>query len=367
MSMARTACPACQAVFTVPSASVGKKGRCRACGGLFVINLPGADPERDRADEKQVFDWLADDADIAAQPAAPPAAGAQTSGGAHRYPVSLARVDDSGAFFLFDPNLLHDAQFRASMPQRCVVCGGQQGLRVYRVSWPARLAQTAPALPASRGVPLDSLGGKSGLELASSLPAIDEMPSPYCLAFPYYVCRACPAEGAVVAEVRPGSNGREVCELGIVSLPRAEEFIEAVCGANCAAYRQLAEAIHRHRGDAWRLLPLTARSRINQWFKPEPNDHFLLFVPDADFSKTEHGQAGAIVSTRHMVVHKSVGLMNMPHQEPAVIRARPEGQRVRLHIRAHTGREMQIVLDPAHAELLRAELRRQDSRIAWQQ
>ena len=378
--MVKMACPSCRANLRLPESSIGKKGRCLSCGTVFAIE-PSQVTRHDPV-EDTVVNWLDDDAEAAAtqaRKAAPAAASAvaaarlapaaPAAGGpalrsvppshhafhlAKHFDVHLDHVDSMGAFFKFKPQLLYDERFRSIFPQQCVLCGFELNLSVHMVVWSSKLqggGKTNPLLMKRWVRTLAQLDNASGRELLDQLAPLENLPDPYRLPMPYYVCDSCSPLGAVVATVHPTSDG-DMCVLGISSLPQAEAFVVAACGGESEEAKRIHER-RREQGDAWRLLPLTVRIRIAQWYKQQEGEHFLTYVPDADFSKAEAGMAGVVVSDRRLIYHKGAQTVEMPVRDPITLQFKPDGKNMRLHINGGPARQAVLLTPEANVQHLR--------------
>ena len=377
-------CPFCAAVLRVPEKSLGKKGRCRACGKVFPVPFVVPTAE-DTATDEDVIGWLGE---AGAPQSRPPvkssveATRVSPAGGPRRapsarprpshksFPVRLGHVDDMGAFFLFDPKLLYDQDFRCSFPVKCIVCGGRRHLSVHVVIWSSKLpgrGQLGMRTSYAHTVyELDKLGALRGRELLGRLDLVENLPEPYCLPFPYYVCHACSAVGAVVPDVRTSEDGDgQVCELGISSLERAEEFADAVCGKDSRVHRQLHRARQQSDDDSWRGLPLAVRSRIKQWYRPQEGEHFVAYIPDADFAKTEAGTAGIVMTDRRLVYHKFAAQVVLPLTQEMTISRKKSGDRTRLEIASPGSKTAILAAGPAGTERLRKCLSQQGALAHW--
>jgi DNA-directed RNA polymerase subunit M/transcription elongation factor TFIIS len=396
MAMRKVACPSCGAVLGVPQESEGRKGRCRSCGTVFPIPLAVDEDElstEGSASDEDIISWLAGSPEAEAQAglqsaaadrpagsAAPtkkaptakpplrkaPATGARTSAEPRpkkrKFPVRLGHVDEMGAFFLFDPQLLHDEGFRCCFPQKCIVCGGKKHLSVHVVVWSNKLpgrGQFGMRTSYSQSVyALDELEGRTGRELLAALDRVESLP--------YYVCRACSPVGAIVTGVRfaPGGN-RQECELGIFSLERAEEFIVAVRGPESRALVQVRRALEKTRDDPWRALPLAVRSRIGKWYERQEHERFIAYLPDGDFAKTEAGMAGIVVTDRRLVYRKFASRFEVPLTEKITISSKRSGRPDQLQILCPGQKPALFIAGPSGAERLRRCLSQQGARAKW--
>lgn len=294
------------------------------------------------------------------QPAEPPA---------DDVPIRLDHVDTMGAFFLFDSDLLYDEDFRTSFPQRCILCGTPRSLSVYLVVWSSKLSDRAKKdrgmqerAPAVRK--LDDLGGLTGKDLLKVLGRVEHMPEPYCLPFPYYVCQSCSPLGAVVTDVHDSSDGmKEVCELGISSVPQAEQFVRHTAGTDSEVYRKLREVRQKAHGDAWLMLPLGVRNRIKQWFDQHEDERFVAYIPDADFAKAEAGTGGLVLTDQRLIYHKALANVEFPLTEDVHLEPKEKGSRLLIEISSPSApRTVRLAAQPTYLDQLRSLLSRYSRR-----
>jgi len=395
MRKIRVVCPHCRSGLMVPESLVGQKGKCPRCAQEFEVQLPIDQPsEGPPASLDDVLSWLNESppqqkapAPPREGPAAPPprpaprprprpairrrpqpkahkdaaVAPQPAANGNARFPVRLDHVDDMGAFFRFDSRLLYDENFRASFPQQCLICGAKRPLSVHLVFWSSKLRSVArvskEAMEARQVYTLRKLSDLTGRDLLEVLDPIENMPEPYSLPFPYYVCSSCSAVGAVVTDVHLAADGvHEICELGISSLPQAEHFVVAVCGQNSEPYRRVREALRSGSGRPWQQLPLTVRIRIRRWYQAEEGERFLMYIPDAEFAKAEAGLAGVVLTDLRLVYHKSLAHLEIPRTQPIEMKQRagesgteleiisPNGKKVVLRTNANAIKELQQLM-----------------------
>lgn len=382
MATRKVDCPFCSAVLRVPPEGAGRKGRCRSCGEVFTIafpDLPGAGALTD----DDVLTWLGEVDPARAQPAAaqsapakappaarPKAAAARGEPKKRRFAIRLGHVDDMGAFFLFDPKLLYDPDFRCAFPVKCVVCGGDSHLSIHLVIWSSKLPWRGQFGMRESSAPsvyeLDQLGGRRGRKLLEVLEAVGNLPEPFSLPFPYYVCQACSAVGAIVTDVRfaAGATG-QVCELGISSLARAKEFYLSLCGRSGAGHEHVLRELEQAHEDPWRALPLAVRSRIKHWYTQMDGERFLTYIPDGDFAKAEAGIAGVVLTDRRLVYHKYAAKLEVPLTEEITILRKTSGERTQLEIAAPGHKTATLTAGPAGTERLRRCLMKQGAQAHW--
>ncbi|MFW6155119.1 MAG: MJ0042-type zinc finger domain-containing protein [Planctomycetota bacterium] len=339
-------CPACHAPFRVPAECIGKRARCRKCGHEFVIEAPNLDDT--------VLDWLNDDIPEEAPPKSAPArtsaavaqprptaaapATDRTAAEAPEVPVTvenslrLSHTDALGAFVLFPPSLLLDPGFRSSMPRCCLGCGSKKNLRVHVVRWQSIYTSAERSQRREDDKPVPSTVGAETLidlpddKLLAALPVQPNVPSPYNLPFPYYICSRCSPVGAIMTHVRQDTEGNEVCEIGISSLKRAAQFLARNLGRDHEGFKRLYAEIQSRQADSWSALPLAVRNRIDKWFRAVEGERFVCYLRDADFAKAESGLGGLVITDRRVVFHKFASHREFPLSEPMRIEVdQPDG------------------------------------------
>jgi hypothetical protein len=303
------------------------------------------------APEDTIIGWLVDEPDettVRAESA--PSRGESPK----HFPVRLARVDASGAQFCFHPEVLYNEDFRASLPRQCIVCGSRTGLVVHLVTW-SRTAGEGPRVdlpyaPASSVLELDDYPDLYGGQLLARLPMVQGVSEPYCLPFPYYVCRYCSPIGAMVANVRPGTRRRnEECELQIPSLLQAEMFAAAIRGPDDPARYEIRKIRKSQEGDPWQRLPRFTRVRIEQWFQPTESEKFIGYFPDADYSQAEAGLAGVAVTDQRLVFRKNVRLTTVALRDISGVAVARSGAHVTVDILPAQGKPIRLRALPADA------------------
>ncbi len=224
--------------------------------------------------------------------------------------LRVSHVDVLGAFFVFPSRLLEDVSFRASLPRCCLGCGVGQGLKTHLVMWTSKFQGHDPGVLTQHdigtAIGAEVLHRLSANKLLEALPHVPNLPHPFDLPMPYFICNRCTPAGAIMTHVRPMvEEGWEQCELGIASLKRAMEFLARNLGRDHEDYALLDEALREHKADAWRALPLPVRNRIEAWYKAAPGERFLCYVRDSDFAQAEAGLGGLVMTDRRMVYRKT--------------------------------------------------------------
>lgn len=387
MAHAHVICPFCHAQMGVPQELIGRQAKCKWCSKVITL-------QTDADLEDSVFAWLVADEgappDAGARSAVKPVAKAATvkkaatavspagghvrvepaedealAGGAGIFAagqtgeplVQLAHIDQMGAFFTFPSQLLYDVQFRSSMPRCCLACGVTHSLNVHLVVWTSKLPDRDRLRLKSGGLRVRILAEElirlSGADLIGRLPRVPNIPPPYDLPMPYYICNRCSPAGQVMTHVRPGPAGEDICELGIASLKRAAEFFARTSGRPHPDYQRLLGEADQRKKDPWGALPLAVRNRISNWFKPIAGERFLGYVRDYDFAQGEAGQGGLVLTSRRVIFQKFAAHREAPISEQFALVARRGEMSYHLEIRTSDARPMLLHCDPSAADKVR--------------
>ena len=376
-------CPSCHVRLRVPVEYLNKRARCKACGHVFVIKPPSL--------EDSIMEWLAEadefeDASASkagetmyvpppprpqapAVSAPPRRQAAVTPSVTAKMPLRLSHVDTLGAFFLFPPSLLEDPEFRSSMPRCCLSCGVTHSLKLHLVIWSSKLAdrdRTKFRVPALQGnIRTEDLVRMSGTKLLGALPRVPNMPSPFDLPMPYFICNRCSPVGAVMTHVRTSPTGQQECELGIASLRRAAEFFAHSLGRDHPDYACLAREIKRRKGDPWKALPLSVRNRLEHWLQLESGEKFICYIRDLDFAKGEAGMGGVAMTDRRIVYHKYAAQREIRLTERIELRAENTHDHYLLRIGRPGERPFVLHCEPSSTEIIRQTLRRAGAKYTY--
>jgi len=307
-------CPGCLQKYRVSAERVGRRATCKKCGEQFRIS---AEPP---IDDDTIFGWVTGDDPggssvmggtgiFAPSKIEPPP---QSERWRRPHPpaearIKFDRIDEIGAYFEFPCYLLEDSSLRASFPHRCVHCLSGDNLSVHFLIWGDKLPRS-DALRVNeaenRAVRrLDELIRRDPADWFDRLEAIAVLPPPFSNPLPYYVCDQCSAIGEVVCHVL-NREGMEQCQVAIANLAIAVEFYRNNGGRAEAGFRQLVIASRQQKDDQWRRLPFAVRAKISQWFTLEDEETFLGYYADEDFSRSETGSAGLVLTNRRMVYKK---------------------------------------------------------------
>ncbi len=337
------ACPSCSQKYRVPEKRIGARAVCKKCGQRFKIAVEAP------IDEDTLFGWMMegdpgsesvmgstaifdrapsppepDRRPAASKPREPatskprePAAAtkrprpASSAGPGSEQPttarVRFDRIDEIGAYFEFPADKLVNRDLRLSMPQRCASCLSHKDLNVRLMIWGDKLpGKDALKLREAEVKTVRSLSALTDVyrdRWYDQLDDVDMLPAPFSLPFPYYVCRNCSSVGTVTCHVLD-HEGREFCQIAVANLTIALDFYGNNGGRNTPAYKRLLVAARSQRDNQWTALPFPVRAKISQWFTIQDGETFKGYFADSDFSRSEAGAAGLILTDRRMVYKK---------------------------------------------------------------
>ncbi len=326
----KIACPHCGVLLDVPEGSSGRSARCGKCKQRFQIPEFSEEAIADLLSE---FDEPAEDnnshdhIDMASEsemehdhgvPASAMSTIAAAVSQAGNAALKILRVKANGVVVRFPAELLEDSLFRLSMPRTCMCCGARSHLLAYLVRFEPRTTESVGLEFKNTSAPVvlkdRSLQSLEPTKLLEMLPPVPDATGLAKIPLPYWLCDMCRDPEAVLAQIRVNpETGQGTCWLYIRNPRRAEEFIRNAAGENVALFDKLHELNEAGQDNPWDLLPLTVQHRIEQWYRPDKDEHFLCYAPDRDHNRTEDGMAGLIVSDRRIIYHT-----HLQHREATV-------------------------------------------------
>ncbi|MDH3583414.1 MAG: hypothetical protein OER86_04290, partial [Phycisphaerae bacterium] len=224
-------------------------------------------------------------------------------------------VSAAGVLLGFHAGLLQRVAFRASMPQRCLICGDREpkNLIARPVVWidKAHGKYLSPG-ETEQHYEVHPHGHQTARSLVESMRAIEELPPPLNNPIPYYVCQGCSSKLSVRGEAMASADG-VTCEVLIPTADYALEWLGRVNGVCGADYEKLEETTGRLEDETWAEIPEKIRSRLSAWFDFVGSERFLQYFADTDFTRADAGLAGLVVTTDRLVYckyhhHGSIGL-----------------------------------------------------------
>jgi len=216
------------------------------------------------------------------------------------------QIVDIGAYgvkFGFDSQWLNSPAFRASLPMCGIVSGQTDPAKL--IARPLAWVDKATGHFTNVGelearYELHPRGAQTAREITEAMSTLDELPPPFNQPMPYYVSRA--EAGKVTVHCETVATPRGVrCEVTIPSQRYALDWlgrVNGVCGEDYAALE--AETL-KFEAEAWRAIPQTVRHRLAVWFDFKGDEQFLGYFNDSDFSKSDAGLAGLVVTTDRLV------------------------------------------------------------------
>ncbi len=321
MSTVIVICPHCGAKLAVPKQNIKANVRCGRCKERFPLDIKPPDPVED-----VVASWLTDDEGegpseedvgpdsgisekdlLAAAPPQESSAPAVVAGDAD---ARVVKVDGQGSLIEFAPNLLRQPEFRAAFPRQCVRCDARVHLRAHVVIFAPQLRDSvsvedehnAGALVLSN----EEVKGLSNQQVLDRLPAVPNVPPPADLPMPYWLCDMCSGAGQVSGQINVNrKTGGGVCRLLVRNPRRALSLIDKAFGKDIEGYDLVAERVAQLVENPWDNLAEVVQHRVQQWFQAKEDEHFLAYVPDRDYARTEDGMNGVIVTSQRLISHCS--------------------------------------------------------------
>ena len=313
------ACPTCAQKYRVAAERAGERAHCKKCGQRFRIQT------EQPIDDDTILGWVMEEEDASAsdqsvlgstsiftparedrgprptieewRPKPPP----------EKARVRFDRIDEIGAYFEFPATELSGRDIRASFPHRCVHCLRKDYLEVRLIIWgdklPRQDAFHRKEIETKALGRLDQLLRTHQRRWFDQLEPMAVLPPPFCNPFPYFICGHCSTAGEVTTHVlRHG--GDEYCQIAIANLEIARRFFYNNGGKSTTGYQKLVQAAVRQRDDRWQRLAFPVRKRISLWFKLHDKERFLGYFADADFSRSETGSAGVVLTDSRLIYKK---------------------------------------------------------------
>ena len=305
------ACPSCAFRFRVRRSLLGRSARCSQCKHVFDLVVPGYHGET------EIMDWLspAEDgedndalnatiAGLSIFESVTPARAKAGGVGSARIKLKLTSIDELGVHFSFSSHQLSVERFRASMPMMCAGCLSTKHLSVYLIRWLDRMSVKGFG---TRGTLTKAVCRKSELpsvgsvELLKYFPERNDLPEPFNLPFPYFVCDKCSPEGLVfgTSSMKQGEH----CLIRIKNVDFAGQFYAANCGSESADYHKLISCSRLARINTWDDIDSDVRTRIERWYKPKSGEHFIYYIPNIDGDRSQCGSSGIVVTDQRMIAH----------------------------------------------------------------
>ena len=198
---------------------------------------------------------------------------------------------------------------------------------------------------------LDELMKREPLHWFDMLEPVASLPVPFSNPFPYYVCGQCSAIGEVVCHVLM-HDAVEFCQVAIARLEIALDFYRNNGGRSEPGYKELSRALRQQKDDLWRQMPFAVRAKISQWFTLADEESFLGYYPDEDFSRSETGTAGIILTNRRMVYKKYASHREYPLGKGGKMFIESNRAAAMIEISQHGERDAMLTVKPTAATAL---------------
>jgi hypothetical protein len=285
--------------------------------------------------------------------------------------VRVVHIGPRWVEFEFEADRLLCPEFRCAMPRKCMRCGSDKRLRAYLTMFTTHVQEQVDLAAEHHAGHLSlsskELGALSGLELLARLPLVPSVPFPGNLPFPYFVCDQCSESNLVAGTIQVHSETHKGhCRMLLRNLPLAAEFYATVGDKHSDDYRRLQQALEDLKSDPWSSLPVAVRHRVEQWFRSGPNETFLAFVRDADYSTSEQGMSGLLVSTRRVLYHRPPRHREITVDDRLIIRVADRGDRQLLRLESAEFKNTTLTTDRSGLRLLRKGLHLVGAHVTWE-
>ena len=324
------ACPTCKTLLNVPAGCGGRVVRCGRCRQRFRL------PEEEIHSDHDIASWLDESPGEGIElgqemdfsgglPQSPGDTIHPPIGG----PLRLVKVEPGGVLMEFPASRLLDPLFRCAMPRKCLKCSTKSHLYAHVIIYSGHMTDSI-SLEAEHSAGALVLSDQEARTLAAEellarLPKVPSVPPPADEPMPYWLCDMCSAAGVISGQITVNpATGQGTCRLKIDNVRQAHEFLIATGGTGVEGYNELEHLLSHMVESPWDSVPLAVQHRLEQWFKPAPDERFLAYVPDRDHARTEDGMSGVVISDRRLIYHTE-----MRHRELGV------GSSLRIAVASH--------------------------------
>jgi len=266
-------------------------------------------------------------------------------------------VVDTGTYGVkigFDSQWLNSPAFRASMPMCGMVSGETDPTKL--VARPLGWVDKATGHFTNVGemearYEIHPRAAQTAREVTQAMSTLDELPPPFNQPMPYYVSRAEAGKVSVHCETVATPRGVR-CEVTIPSLRYALEWVGRVNGVCGEDYATLETETLKFEAEAWREIPQTVRHRLAVWFDFHGDEQFVGYFNDSDFSKSDAGLAGLVLTTDRLVFCRYHHHGAFPLHEPGTLQAVEDGKFAMLYYKADGSRKKLVRLRHEDVEQL---------------
>jgi hypothetical protein len=359
------ACPTCAQKYRVSPERAGHRAHCKKCGQKFRIK------SEDPIDDQTILGWVmeGDEPDQSVMGSTsiftahtssvrrgrPDVEEWQTPAPPARPRVRFDRIDESGVCFEFPAAELKNPDLRKSFPHKCFHCLGSENLEVHLIIWGDKLPRQGEFhvndLKSKALGRLDQMLRTDQKRWLDQLEPMSILPPPFSNPFPYFVCRSCNTVGEITARVT-SRQGEDRCHIVIANPEIAREFFHNNGGKSAPGYRRVADAAARQRDDRWQRLAFPVRNRIATWFKPDSDERFLAYFRDADFSRSETGTAGVVLTDRRIIYRKYATMREFDIGTGGKLSIKADARQAEVHISQVGTREATLKSNPVSASHL---------------
>jgi hypothetical protein len=276
-----------------------------------------------------------------------------------------------GVLFEFPASLLKDVNFRARMPRSCLRCGAKSFLNTHVVIFEHDIKDSVTAennhLPKKILLKDSEIKRSDPGDMLKKLPLLEDLPEPLNLPMPFWVCDLCEPTRLLYARGDFNEKTKEgTCRIRIKRLKSAEEFLCDIGGQDSDPHQELMAAIESHPETPWDQLTRTTQQRLLEWYKPLNKEKYVLYIPDRAYSRSEHGTAGILVTSRRLLYRTTRRYHELQKGESLKLSFSMSGKEMHLNILGTNWQVKQMLTDKASLMKLRRSLTKERFEAVWE-
>ena len=260
--------------------------------------------------------------------------------------LDVWEIDGEEITIVFPSHLLEMLSFRATIPMQCLASGETDYRKLI-----ARPLAWVDRLEADKGMTAREFSDRFAKRISQqmsekhyvhSLFPIEQLPRPFNLPMPYYVSEAKDLSVEVPCRVihMPYGVG---CQVRMPLTTTILTWIARVNGICSPEYAQVEALTARRQNQAWLSLPDNVRQRLGGWFEWIGDERFLIFLPDAEFTRSDDGLAGLVLTSNRLIFRKYRKQGALPLDQPGQLLLKWDGAFSDLYFSTAEGQMVQTV------------------------
>lgn len=237
----------------------------------------------------------------------------------------------SGVVLAFNYKWLEVDAFRASMPRRCAFSGNadRKDLLVRPMIFIDKFRGADRAVHAMETSHELRLTSHQSVHVAlAAMRKLDDFIPPFDSPLIYFVNKDQLKMSLKTKTYE--DQGTICCEIIIPDGRVALEWLARVNGVCGPEFDLLESEVSMQGSDAWRGLSGKVRDRLGAWANFKPHEHFRLYLKDADFTSSDAGLAGIIITDQRLIYHKYHHSGDVQLNEEGILHVKTDGRVARL-------------------------------------